>query len=728
VRSPSEQTPEGPVATGDGSTEITNADRRSRARLWFDRAVPTVLVLTLIALALRLWHLQFQSLWWDEGVSIFLSGAGIRALTIGKDFSVDLHPPGYYLALAAWRIFLGPSVFSDRLFSAFCGTLAVPLTFRFVRRVVGSRSIERPDQSPLPAKAHEVEGIVAKGGDSARSAGETSAPGGQDGRAPAPSALPRRARSADVSHSSQLSVGEGGAPVLVPFVAALLVTISPIDVYYSQETRMYALLPVLGLISLFVTTRLLEVGKRRDWILWIVVNAVCLYTYYYLGLLTAAEALALLGPAVKRHQFVPWSLAQILTLVLYLPWAALMLRRLGGSALALPAATAVHLTPATYLLENWQDFTVGFTSPPGAQWLLVLIAVATLAGAFVLGRQSPALLTLMVLTTLVPLAGAGAVLLLRPFFYPRFILFAAIPIWTLAAIGLTAHRRLWPVSAILMLAILAGNGWTWYDERTTPRVGYAPDDYRVVFETLNASARPGDLVLCGYPWQAGYVEAYLWQSGLRTAFVPGRVDPNSLDRLIGSTGRAWVYEYSPDHRFAGNWLEQILGTRDRTLVVDQYGDSRVRLFAQSAAPTDTTVATAPPPRATLGQEIALQSSHVQTAMPARPGSLFQVTLRWRALAAPKGSYTVFVHLLGPDGKVFAQHDSPPLNGAFPTDRWSPGEILVDRYTLTIPRQAPPGTYVIEVGMYRPDNGQRLAVGPKPDKDNRIVIGEISVGR
>ncbi len=638
----------------------------------FGLAGVAVLAVTLAALALRLWHLQFQSLWWDEGVSIYLSGLDLRALTVAKDFSVDLHPPGYHLALAGWRVILGPSVFSDRLFSVFCGILTVPLTYQLVRLI---------DRFDLRLTA---------------------------------------VLSADGWHTTSFKPPGPAAPALV---AALLVAISPIDVYYSQETRMYALLPALGLISLIATARLLHAEGRGAWIVWIMVTAAGLYSYYYLGLLTAAEALVLLGDAVRGARIRRWILAQVAALLLYAPWAALMVGRLGGGALALPASTAVHLTPITYLLENWQDFTVGFTMPPAAPFLMIAFAVAALVGAVEVGRRRPSFCALLLLSAIIPFAGAGAVLLARPFFYPRFILFAAIPIWVLTAVGLTAHRRLWPLATIVLLAILVGNGWTWYQERITPRVGYAPDDYRTVFTTLQARARPGDVVLAGYPWQAGYVEAYLWNRGVRAAFLPGHGDPRLIDAAAGPPGRLWVYEYSPDHRFEGNWLEQTLTPRKSTLEVDQYGDSRIILFA----PRATGASHAPPVQATFGAGIALESAEVNASGPARPGDTIRVTLRWRALATPAQSYTVFLHLLGPDGKVAAQHDGPPVDGAFPTDRWSVGEELVDRYALTIPAGAPAGRYPIELGMYEPSTGKRLTVGPVPQQDNRIVIGDVTVG-
>lgn len=620
--------------------------------------------ITLLALALRLWHLTFQSLWWDEGVSIYLSGAGIRALTIGKDFAVDLHPPGYYLALAGWRVLLGPSVFADRLLSALAGAVTIPLVFDLSRRC------QRP-----------------------------------------------------------------GASIVAPVLAALCAAVSPIDLYYSQETRMYALLPVLGLLSLIATARLVSSdgrgegvvsspGKQRqgDWALWVVASLAGLYTYYYLGLLTAAEALILLASALSRRQVRRWLLAQIATVILYLPWAAVMARRLSGASLALPPATAVHLTPFVYVTEIWQAFAVGFTEPPHASLLMVGIAFAVLSGAVTLLREERRLLGLLLLAVVVPAAGAGAVLLLRPFFYPRFIVFAIVPLWVLLGLGLARWRRAWPLSVVVVAMIVAGNGWTWYQERTTPRTGYAPDDYRIVFPSLAANAVPGDVVLCGYPWQAGYVQAYLWQSHLRTAYLPGRVEPRLVDQVIGPRGRAWVYEYSPDHRFEGNWLEQILGARDRTLFVDQYGDSRVRLFVSSQATSQASFR----PRQTLGGEIALLAGQIQRTDSLGSGTEVRITLSWGDLVRPRGNYTVFVHLLGPDGKIVAQHDSPPVKGSFPTGGWTPGERLVDRYSLVLPAGAPAGRYRVEVGMYRPESGQRLSVGPVPAKDNRIIIGELSV--
>ena len=83
----------------------------------------------------------------------------------------------------------------------------------------------------------------------------------------------------------------------------------------------------------------------------------------------------------------------------------------------------------------------------------------------------------------------------------------------------------------------------------------------------------------------------------------------------------------------------------------------------------------------------------------KPGSIFTVTLDWKALATPEKPYTVFAHLLDKDSQVKAQKDAQPLNGGRPTQTWVQGEYLADAYPLEIKPDVPPGEYHIEIGWY-----------------------------
>ncbi len=62
-------------------------------------------------------------------------------------------------------------------------------------------------------------------------------------------------------------------------------------------------------------------------------------------------------------------------------------------------------------------------------------------------------------------------------------------------------------------------------------------------------------------------------------------------------------------------------------------------------------------------------------------------------------YTAFVHVIGPDGQMAAQHDQQPLSGFIPTSYWPPRQVIADVYALTLPAGAPPGNYQIIVGLY-----------------------------
>ena len=112
----------------------------------------------------------------------------------------------------------------------------------------------------------------------------------------------------------------------------------------------------------------------------------------------------------------------------------------------------------------------------------------------------------------------------------------------------------------------------------------------------------------------------------------------------------------------------------------------------------------------------------------RPGEAVPVVLRWQALRALDEDYTVFVHLVGPDGRLHGQVDMWPVQGSYPTSRWTPGEEVADPYEVPLDPDAPPGTYRIEVGWYLLATMQRLPVVDargRPIGDS-FVVGPFSV--
>jgi len=108
----------------------------------------------------------------------------------------------------------------------------------------------------------------------------------------------------------------------------------------------------------------------------------------------------------------------------------------------------------------------------------------------------------------------------------------------------------------------------------------------------------------------------------------------------------------------------------------------------------------------LADQVELLGYDVDLAN-ARPGGTVQLILYWRALAEMASSYSVFTHVVGPDGQIVAQQDNVPVNGTYPTTLWVSGEVVTDVYNISLADDLPLGEYAIEVGFYDPDRGLRL---------------------
>lgn len=112
-----------------------------------------------------------------------------------------------------------------------------------------------------------------------------------------------------------------------------------------------------------------------------------------------------------------------------------------------------------------------------------------------------------------------------------------------------------------------------------------------------------------------------------------------------------------------------------------------------------------PVGASFGGEIALPGYNLSGG-----AGTYDLELIWQAETQPAADYTVFVHVLNPDGTCCLwQSDQMPRQGTYPTGRWRPGEVVADAYTISLPDERPPGEYALEVGLFIAETGQRLAV-------------------
>jgi hypothetical protein len=116
------------------------------------------------------------------------------------------------------------------------------------------------------------------------------------------------------------------------------------------------------------------------------------------------------------------------------------------------------------------------------------------------------------------------------------------------------------------------------------------------------------------------------------------------------------------------------------------------------------------PLAIAGDEMALLSYRREG--PLLHGATVRLTLYWQALRPMDTDYTVFVHVVDPEGTIWGQSDAMPVQSEKPTSSWQTGEIVVDEHQLKIDLEGPRKGYSIEVGVYDPDTRERLPVSSR----------------
>ena len=100
-----------------------------------------------------------------------------------------------------------------------------------------------------------------------------------------------------------------------------------------------------------------------------------------------------------------------------------------------------------------------------------------------------------------------------------------------------------------------------------------------------------------------------------------------------------------------------------------------------------------------------------------------LTLFWRGEQKMDQNYVIFFHLLNDQGQTIAQRDTAPRYGALNTSQWTPGDLIDDDQSLDLATNLPPGRYKLEIGVYLPADGKRLAVSEVPSEQPQSSGGD-----
>jgi uncharacterized membrane protein len=348
-------------------------------------------------------------------------------------------------------------------------------------------------------------------------------------------------------------------------IATLLLALSRFHLEFSQEARMYSLLVLLSLASIYFFIKLLEDRSRYTLALYLVASALMMYTHVYSFFILAAENLYLLtlvfvSKGIFKRVWKLWLASQVTLAVLFLPWLSVQAQQFSR----VQQGFWIPKLPPNLLFTTLVIYAGSY---PLAWILLSLVALAlfsgwkgwnektapdsskneTDGGVLLRGRLKLYLLGLWLLCPiLLPYIVSQ---FSSPIFLPKYTI-AALPAFSiLAARGLLSLRfnQLRMIVAVLLVGFSVVVLKNYY-------AAAKKDLWRVGVAYFKSLAQPHDLVL--FNDQSGEVpfEYYYRETDVTKKPFPdynAKLDENNLaEQLQASTeghARVWLVLSHPNN-------------------------------------------------------------------------------------------------------------------------------------------------------------------------------------
>lgn len=506
-------------------------------------------------------------------------------------------------------------------------------------------------------------------------------------------------------------------------LATILLALSPMHLYYSQEVRMYAVALPLTMLSTIAFARLLrhiatDTSPWQAWLAYVLTVAASLATLYYSGLLFVAHQVwALIVLRRRPKQLLLPIVAGSAGLLTQLPWLIYAVPKL------LPYVADKVLsdqdTPLPILEYLWRHllaYSAGHLPAlgQGTEWLRLsgpAIALGIILAIWINHRrgahQAQAAVAFPILLLTVPLLLGFLINLRYPFFPPggERLLLTLLPYFLfLIAAGLDALRRPRYIAAALCLVLAPSTVGisTWL---TQPR--YVEHDYRPIVQYMVEHGRDQDSVLALFPWQVGYWRAYSprQSDGTRLPPQPAGVDQESLTwapaiqaRLDDALqqGTLWFPAPLSFGSTLPSEIEAYLRQVARPLE-NRWFSPATRVSAWVALPAAQSSWMAAPVElnADFGALTLLAARVHQEATTAvhADNSPIAIDLFWRG-ETPAPDLRASLRLVDAHGQVWAQRDLTPIAAYTKSD----GDGVVEEVALAIPIGVVPGQYTLTIAL------------------------------
>lgn len=277
----------------------------------------------------------------------------------------------------------------------------------------------------------------------------------------------------------------------IALVAALLVAVNPMLVWYSQEARPYALFALLGALSVWFCVRAINDDRTSNFVWWGLAASTALCTHYFALLIVGAELVWL--AVVYRAELRKVALGCIPLAVVALPLLRLAVDQQGQKQ-----SWISDYAISDRLAQAGHGVLLGPAQPFDGWWpLAAVIVVAALVLVAVLGDRHERSIALIMLV----LAAAPIVVSLvlsvvgQDYFLGRNLIVSVIPFSVVVAIGLGTRRVAWlGVAAALVLSA----GWIAVVLEVASNPDFQKPDWRAAANVVEQGPRDHAVVVDSY--------------------------------------------------------------------------------------------------------------------------------------------------------------------------------------------------------------------------------------
>jgi mannosyltransferase len=639
-----------------------------------------MLVLIVLAFALRVYRLPAQSLWYDEGVSWYLTRMSWPALTVWT--ANDIQPPLYYYLLWLWVRLAGSSEYALRFPSVLFGTLTLPALWIAARRWLGQPAAWLAGLFLALSPLHVYYAQEARMYTLLTCLGLLS------------SVLLWR-----ILHDPATSLR---SPRVWAYV---LTSVAALYTHYFA----FFLLAAHFVYALYTWRRGSRSGRplKAGRLILIPVFIFLLYLPWLPFLLTRYgvdtsywEGNLNLGE-VARRLFIAFSLGETVKEEI-------------GTILALGVGIILVISVAA----GWQTSRHASGSPQNES-----------DRAYSARRREATIFLLVYL--LVPLALIMLLVTRTPKFNPRYAMLASPAFILLIAGGLaylitprasgltrSASRTTAVLGVIFIVATSTYSLRNWF--MPYPANQFNKADFRITAQIVRERLGADETVLLNsghmFPAWAYY---FGWQGWQR---LPDDeiLDVNAalelsvgaeLERLLQGKSGVWLVRWQNQVTDPFDVLPLYLGSVGTQ---DDYGQFwHMELFHYRLPPDarfDVQALISEPSDADFGGQVRL------LGIGRLSGS--QLVLFWQPMTHMATDYTVFVHVLDAQGRSVANADHQPPR---PTREWRPGQIIPDRVTLTLPPGLAAGDYSLEVGLYEAGDPALAPLSPTSGSGQGAIL-------